>query len=109
MMMVNARRCTEYRRIPVCIWRLSCQWLGLSRPATEAAANTAALPSASEPYVNAVRETGECIFDEESGLLIARRRVGNATFWVKFSREEDGHYLVHRAWSHRMNVVKREG
>ena len=59
--------------------------------------------------IDAVRETGECIFDEESGLLIARRRVGNATFWVKFSREEDGHYLVHRAWSHRMNVVKREG
>ena len=59
--------------------------------------------------IDAVRETGECIFDDESGLLIARRRVGNATFWVKFAREEDGHYLVHRAWSHRMNVVKREG
>ena len=56
-----------------------------------------------------VRETGACIFDEESGLIIARRRVGNATFWVKFSREGDGSYLVHRAWSHRMKVVKREG
>ena len=59
--------------------------------------------------LDAVRETGECIYDEESGLLIARHRVGNATFWVKFSREDDGRYLVHRAWSHRMNVVKREG
>ena len=59
--------------------------------------------------IDAVRETGECIFDEESGLLIARHRVGNATFWVKFTREDDGHYRVHRAWSHRMNVVKREG
>ena len=56
-----------------------------------------------------VRKTGECIFDAESGLLIARRRVGNATFWVKFSREGTGSYRVHRAWSHRMNVVKREG
>jgi hypothetical protein len=56
-----------------------------------------------------VRETGACIFDEESGLTIACRRVGNATFWVKFSREGDASYLVHRAWSHRMTVVKREG
>ena len=59
--------------------------------------------------IDGARESGECIFDEESGLLIARRRVGNATFWVKFTREDDGSYLVHRAWSHRMNVVKREG
>ncbi len=59
--------------------------------------------------LDAVRATGECIYDEESGLLIARHRIGNATFWVKFSREDDARYLVHRAWSHRMNVVKREG
>ena len=53
------------------------------------------------------RQNGEAIEDED-GLLVARRRVGNATFWVKFSREGDG-FLVHRAWSHRMQVVKREG
>ncbi len=53
------------------------------------------------------RESGEAIEDED-GLLVARRRVGNATFWVKFSRE-DGGFLVHRAWSHRMRVEKREG
>jgi len=59
--------------------------------------------------INSVRETGEAIQDLDSGLLIARRRIGNATFWVKFSREGDGSYVIHRAWSHRMNVVKREG
>ena len=53
------------------------------------------------------RASGEAIEDED-GLLVARRRVGNATFWVKFSRTEDG-FLVHRAWSHRMRVEKREG
>ena len=56
-----------------------------------------------------VRKTGACILDEESGLYITCRRIGNATFWVKFSREGDESYLVHRAWSHRMTVVKREG
>ena len=58
--------------------------------------------------LDAFRENGEAIEDED-GLLVARRRVGNATFWVKFSMAGDNGYLVHRAWSHRMNVVKREG
>ena len=53
------------------------------------------------------RESGEAIEDDD-GLLVARRRVGNATFWVKFSLEDRG-YLIRRAWSHRMKVVKREG
>ncbi|MBQ6428913.1 MAG: aldehyde dehydrogenase, partial [Oscillospiraceae bacterium] len=54
------------------------------------------------------RETGEAIEDED-GLMAARRRVGNATFWVKFSPAGENAYLVHRAWSHRMTVVRREG
>ena len=53
------------------------------------------------------RQTGEAILDDD-GLMVARRRVGNATFWVKFSREGEG-FRVHRAWSHRMRVEKREG
>ena len=57
--------------------------------------------------MNDFRESNEAIEDED-GLLVARMRVGNATFWVKFSLEDDG-YLIHRAWSHRMKVVKREG
>ena len=51
---------------------------------------------------------GEAILDED-GLMVARRRVGNATFWVKFSRDGENGYLVHRAYSHRMRVEKREG
>ena len=52
------------------------------------------------------RESGSAIRENDSGLLVACRRIGNATFWVKFQQSEGG-YLVHRAWSHRMNVVKR--
>ena len=59
--------------------------------------------------LNDFRETGEAILDDETGLMIARKRVGNATFWVKFTQPEPDHYLVHRAYSHRMNVVRREG
>ena len=53
-----------------------------------------------------LRETGEAIRDEETGLLLTRARLGNVTFWVKYE-EVDGGYRVHRADSHRMNIVTR--
>jgi hypothetical protein len=59
--------------------------------------------------LNDYRESGEAILDSETGLLIARRRLGNATFWVKFTEDGQQGYIVHGAYSHRMNVVRREG
>ena len=56
--------------------------------------------------LQALRETGEAIRDEESGLLLTRARLGNVTFWVKYE-EIDGGYRVYRAYSHRMNIVNR--
>ena len=55
------------------------------------------------------RKTGEAVYDSESGLLIARNRVGIATFWVKFTCDGENSYTVYGAYSHRMNVVKRQG
>ena len=40
-------------------------------------------------------------------LCITRARLGNVTFWVKYTETETG-YLVHRAYSHRMKVFNRE-
>ena len=54
-----------------------------------------------------LRETGEAVLDGESGLLVTRCRLGNATFWVRY-RETDGGYLVHSAYSHRMSIVNRQ-
>lgn len=54
------------------------------------------------------RETGEAILDEPAGQLVSRSRLGNVTFWVRYTETETG-YLVHRAYSHRMNIVKRVG
>ena len=66
------------------------------------------LTSDVEEVLKHVRESGEAIRDEETGLLIACFRLGNVTFWVKFTETEKG-YLVHRAYSHRMTVEKRAG
>ena len=56
--------------------------------------------------MQSLRETGEAILDEETGLIVTRARLGNVTFWVKFTETETG-YLVHRAYSHRMTIHNR--
>ena len=55
-----------------------------------------------------LRKTGEAIQDGETGLCIARARLGNVTFWVKYEEIEGG-YKVCGAYSHRMIVERREG
>lgn len=56
--------------------------------------------------LQSLRETDEAIYDEETGLSIARARLGNVTFWVKYREIENG-YCVVSAYSHRMNIVNR--
>ena len=53
-----------------------------------------------------LKETGEAILDGETGLCVTRARLGNVTFWVKYTETETG-YLVHRAYSHRMTIQTR--
>ena len=55
-----------------------------------------------------LRKTGEAIMDADTGLCIARARLGNVTFWVKYEEIEGG-YKFCGAYSHRMNVVRRQG
>ena len=55
-----------------------------------------------------LRETGEAIQDSETGLCIARARLGNVTFWVKYKETNTGYY-IYGAYSHRMNIVRRQG
>ena len=62
-----------------------------------------------EAVLRAMRETLEAVLDSESGLTITRARIGNTTFWVGFTSEGEDSYLVHRAYSHRMQVERRNG
>ena len=59
--------------------------------------------------IRSYKASGEAIEDSESGLLVARERLGNVTFWVKFTENESGAVTVHRAWSHRMTIQRRIG
>ena len=53
------------------------------------------------------RESGGAIEDADTGNLMLRARLGNVTFWGALTEDEEG-YTVRRAYSHRMNVVKRQ-
>ena len=53
-----------------------------------------------------LKDTGEAILDGETNLCVTRARLGNVTFWVKYTETETG-YLVHRAYSHRMTIQTR--
>ena len=52
------------------------------------------------------RESGEAVLENDTGLLVTRARLGNVTFWVKFTEDSDG-YTVRRVYSHRMTIEAR--
>lgn len=59
--------------------------------------------------IKSCKASGEAIEDTESGMLIARERLGNVTFWVRYTEDAQGNVTVYRAWSHRMAVMRRVG
>ena len=59
--------------------------------------------------LNDFRETNEAVQDDDTGYMVARKRIGNATFWVQFTMDGEDSFLVHGAYSHRMKVVKGQG
>lgn len=64
------------------------------------------LESDIETVMQAYREGGEAIYEADTGLRITRYRLGNVTFWVKFTEDAEG-YVIHSAYSHRMTVETR--
>ena len=74
--------------------------------ATEMMDERMILQSDVQQVLQSLRQTGEAILDEETGLCVTRARLGNVTFWVKYTETETG-YLVRGAYSHRMKVMNR--
>jgi hypothetical protein len=50
------------------------------------------------------RRTGPLFVNGETGRRVANWRPRQVTFWVEYEERQDGSFLVHRAWSHRMDV-----
>ena len=56
--------------------------------------------------MSSYHDSGEAVLENDTGLLVTRLRIGNVTFWVKFT-ENGGTYTVHRVYSHRMTIETR--
>jgi Fe-S oxidoreductase len=50
------------------------------------------------------KRDGPVFINPETGRKIANHRPRQVTFWVEYEEREDGSFLVHRAWCHRMSV-----
>lgn len=61
------------------------------------------LESDVDAVLKAYETSGEAVEDPERGWMVASLRLGNVTFWVKFT-EGEGEYRVYGAYSHRMTV-----
>ena len=53
--------------------------------------------------IDSAEQSGDIIEDRLTGRRLASLRVACVTYWVEYS-EQDGAYLVHDAYSHRMEV-----
>jgi len=47
--------------------------------------------------------TGTQIKDVKTGHLLAQHRLVSVTYWVEYSRSDAG-FIIHNAYSHRMEV-----
>ena len=54
--------------------------------------------------INHAEKSGEKLLDKVSGNFTAYHRPANVTFWVEYSKENDG-WRIHNAYSHRMAFV----
>jgi hypothetical protein len=53
--------------------------------------------------IDYAEQSGDRIQDQSTGRSVASFRSACVTYWVEYSMEHGG-YLVHDAWSHRMEV-----
>jgi Fe-S oxidoreductase len=55
--------------------------------------------------IEAIRNGASIIFEKSTETQLANARVGNVTFWIRFTTDSDGNtYHIHSAYSHRMTV-----
>ena len=58
-----------------------------------------------EKVVEHSRETGQRFFNSEDSSYLARMRIANVTYWVRYKEQQEG-IVVTSVYSHRMEVVE---
>ncbi len=56
--------------------------------------------------IHNAEEKGEKLYEQESGMFLAKLRIANVTFYVKYSSSVKNEYEVHTAYSHRAELAE---
>jgi hypothetical protein len=51
-----------------------------------------------------VERTGKRMFNANTQHFLAYYKPTSVTYWVEYSLQDDGSYLIHKAYSHRMEI-----
>lgn len=57
-----------------------------------------------QKVIEYAERTGKRMFNAASGHYLAYFKPTSVTYWVEYTPQEDGAFLVHRAYSHRMEI-----
>jgi hypothetical protein len=58
-----------------------------------------------QKVIDWAEETGFKLVSRSTGRFLAHKTLANVTYWVEYSRADDG-FEVHNAYSHRMKIVE---
>jgi len=64
------------------------------------------LDSDIQQVIISAKTYGQLFFDPDSETYLASRQLGQVIFWVHYTPQGDGAYLIHTAYSHRMQIRK---
>ena len=57
-----------------------------------------------QKVVENAERTGKRMFNASSGHYLAYFKPTSVTYWVEYTKQEDGAFVVHKAYSHRMEI-----
>jgi nicotinamidase-related amidase len=61
-----------------------------------------------QQVIDAAEKNGRKFINPENGHSLAHHRPTRVTYWVEYEAQESGGYLIHNAYSHRMEVIEEE-
>jgi hypothetical protein len=57
-----------------------------------------------QKVIEYAERTGKRMFNAVSGHYLAYTKPTSVTYWVEYTPQDDGTFLVHKAYSHRMEI-----
>ena len=61
-----------------------------------------------QKVIEHAERTGKRLFNPSTGHSLAYFKPNRVTYWVEYSPQEDGSFLIHKAYSHRMEIAPKE-